>query len=82
MTQYDNTNRGALFKVDNKESDRHPDYTGTVNIEGRDFRLSGWIKEKKEGGKFLSLSVQQPKQQRSRLEDEIDRYAAKVVREK
>ena len=54
MTQYDNTNRGALFKVDNKESDRHPDYTGTVNIEGRDFRLSGWIKEKKEGGKFLS----------------------------
>ena len=36
MTQYDNTNRGALFKVDNKESDRHPDYTGTVNIEGQD----------------------------------------------
>ena len=68
MTQYDNTNRGALFKVDNKKATgiRTDTVVFGQHRGARDFRLSGWIKEKKEGGKFLSLSVQQPKQQWSR----------------
>lgn len=54
---YDNTDRGALFKNDRKESERHPDYTGNINVAGQEFRLSAWIKEGK-SGKFMSLSVQ------------------------
>jgi hypothetical protein len=61
--QYDNTNRGSLFKNDRKELDTHPDYNGSINIEGRDYWLNGWIKEsKKDGKKFFSLSVK-PKDQ-------------------
>lgn len=30
MTEYDNTNRGALFKNGRKESDKHPDYRGDI----------------------------------------------------
>lgn len=55
--QYDNTNRGVLFKNDRKESESHPDYKGNVNVNGVEFWLSAWMKEGAKG-KFMSLSVQ------------------------
>jgi len=48
-------NSGFLFKNDRKQQEKQPDYTGTLNIEGKDFWLSGWIKEGK-NGKFLGLA--------------------------
>lgn len=59
---YDNTNRGVLFKNDRKETDSHPDYTGSVNVEGKEYWFSGWIKTagpnaRNPGSKFLSVSV-------------------------
>lgn len=53
---YDNTNSGALFKNDRKQNDKHPDYNGSLNVDGTDYWLSGWLKEKN-GKKFFSLSV-------------------------
>jgi len=56
MTDYDNTNRGVLFKNDRKEGTAHPDYKGNINVGGVEYWLSAWIKEGK-SGKFMSLSV-------------------------
>lgn len=56
---YDNTNSGALFTNDKKGNEKRPDYTGKINVEGKDFYISAWVKENKTGGKFLSLSVKQ-----------------------
>ena len=56
MAEYDNTNRGVLFKNDRKENDKHPDYTGSINVDGVEHWLSAWIKEGKKG-KFMSLSL-------------------------
>lgn len=56
--QYDNANRGALFKNEDKQQDNHPDYKGSLNVNGVDLWVSGWLKtSEKTGKKFMSLSV-------------------------
>ena len=65
---YDDTNRGALFKNEQKESDNHPDYKGKVNVNGQDFWLSAWIKTAESGRRYMSLSVtpkEQPREERN-----------------
>lgn len=59
--EYDNTDRGVLFKNDRKEQDNHPDYKGSINVGGTELWLSAWIKEGQKG-KFMSLSVK-PKEE-------------------
>jgi uncharacterized protein (DUF736 family) len=57
MSDYDDTNRGALFKNIKKESDKHPDYKGSLNVDGQEFWLSSWLKVSKSGEKYMSVSV-------------------------
>jgi len=57
MTDYDDTNRGALFKNTKKESDRHPDYRGSVNAGGKDYWLSAWLKTSQRGTTYMSLAL-------------------------
>jgi len=57
MTDYDNTNRGSLFKNDKKTQENHPDYKGQINIKGTDYWLNAWLKTSTKGTKFMSLSV-------------------------
>ena len=61
MSNYDNTNRGVLFKNDRKEKDTHPNMKGSINVEGVEYWVSAWTKEGK-NGKFISLSLT-PKEQ-------------------
>jgi uncharacterized protein (DUF736 family) len=63
--QYDNTNRGAIFKNDDKQQDNHPDYKGSLNVNGVEMWVSGWLKtSEKTGNKFMSLSVK-PKEDKT-----------------
>jgi uncharacterized protein (DUF736 family) len=64
-TEYSNENRGSLFKNDKKETDKHPDMNGSINIEGVEYWISGWKKVSKAGSGFISLSVR-PKQEQTR----------------
>ena len=61
MSNYDNTNRGVLFKNDRKEKDAHPNMKGSINVEGVEYWVSAWTKEG-QNGKFISLSLT-PKEQ-------------------
>lgn len=54
MTEYDNTNTGSIFKNKKKETEKHPDYTGTINIEGVEYWQSVWLKTSKAGEKYFS----------------------------
>ena len=59
---YDNTNSGILSRNERRENDKHPEFTGQINVDGVDYWLSAWVKERKDGaGKFFSLAVK-PKQ--------------------
>lgn len=57
MTQYDNTNTGALFANDKRETDKHPTHTGSINVNGVEYWLSAWVRESKTGKKFFSMAV-------------------------
>jgi len=58
--QYDNTNKGIIGKNNKKETDTHPDITGSINVEGKDYWINGWKKERNDGsGSFYSLSVKE-----------------------
>jgi hypothetical protein len=62
---YDNTNRWTLNKNDRKEKETHPDYKGSLNVDGVDYWIDGWIKEGA-NGKFISGSLK-PKNNASQL---------------
>ena len=66
-------NSGSLFNNNRKETDRHPDRTGTALIGGVEYYVSGWVKTDKNGNPWLSLAFKakdaQPQQQQAKAED-------------
>lgn len=65
MADFDQTNRGSLFRNEKKTEEKHPDMSGSINIEGVDYWISSWTKTSKAGTKFMSLSVR-PKQEQAK----------------
>jgi uncharacterized protein (DUF736 family) len=58
MPDYDNNMRGVLFKNDKKETDKHPDYKGSCEVNGEEMWLSAWIQTSKAGQKYMSLQFE------------------------
>ena len=56
--QYDNVNKGVLFIQQDKKTPSHPDLKGNINIDGKEYWLSGWSNTSASGKKYLKLSVQ------------------------
>lgn len=60
MADYDDTNRGVLFRNDRKDKDSQPDYTGRINVKGTEQQISAWINESSKGIKYLSIRCSDP----------------------
>jgi hypothetical protein len=59
---YDNKNTGILSANDKAGNEKRPDYRGFLDVDGKAFELSGWIRRRKSDNKpFLSLTVQPAK---------------------
>jgi hypothetical protein len=58
--------RGMLFVNTDKKTDKHPDRNGSFKLDGKLYRISGWIqkddagaiKKDRDGNPMLSLQVQ------------------------
>ncbi len=48
MSNYDDTNRGALWGNRDKKSDKHPDFKGQINVDGVEYWLSAWKRDPNE----------------------------------
>ena len=72
--EFDQTNRGSLFKNEKKEEAKRPDMNGTLNVNGTEYWISGWKKTSKAGTGFISLSIR-PKQEQTRQVSQPTRKA-------
>jgi len=56
MSNYDNTNRGSIWKNDKKEKDTHPDFTGSLDVEGVEYWVSAWKRKADASDRAPALS--------------------------
>ena len=62
MTEYDNTNRGAFWPNDRtREGKQDPQFTGSMDVEGVGYWISGWKRraDAKPGAPSLSFTIKQ-----------------------
>lgn len=56
MADYDQTNRGSIWKNEKKEKDTHPDLTGSLNVNGVEYWVSAWKRKPDASPKAPALS--------------------------
>ncbi len=44
MSEYNNTNRGQVWKNDKRETENHPHFKGSVDVDGVEYWVSMWKK--------------------------------------
>lgn len=48
--------QGSLFKNKRRTKSTHPEYTGQAKLDGVEYWVSAWIKEKQDGEKYFSIA--------------------------
>ena len=74
MPEYDNTNRGSVWINDKKLSDKHPDLSGSLDVDGVEYWVSAW--KRKEGANpkapVLSFSIKRKDEAKKEPKAEVD----------
>jgi hypothetical protein len=58
MAEYSNENRGSIWPNKKKETEKHPDFTGSLNVGGHDYWVSAWKRKPDASPNAPSLSFQ------------------------
>ena len=74
MSDYDNTNRGQIWRNDKKDTPAHPDFKGSINVEGVEYWVSAWKRKPDANPKApaLSFSVKPKEQQPQPAQADFD----------
>ena len=51
-------NSGSLFPNDRKERESQPDMNGSAKINGREYWVKGWRKQRSNGEEWFSLALE------------------------
>lgn len=54
--EFDNNNRGSIWKNEKKETETHPDFTGSLTVEGIEYWVSAWKRKQDASEKAPALS--------------------------
>lgn len=71
---------GNMFRNKYKTADNQPAYKGDINVNGKVMEIAGWVKQDKNGDKFISVKLsekmptreQQPQQVAQQAQEPID----------
>lgn len=78
MSKYDNNLTGVLFRNDRKESDKHPQYKGSCEIDGVQYWISSWMNESSKGVKYMSLKFSRKEEQQRQQRQNLKRSAQRA----
>jgi uncharacterized protein (DUF736 family) len=72
---------GSIFFSDRKTKANSPDYQGRVVVEGKTYRIAGWVKATQSGSRFLSLKLtpDEPKAEPAARQDDFLKPAGKAT---
>jgi len=73
MSKYDKTNTFVLFPVDDLKTDKHPNLSGTLNIDGVEYFIDGWSNVSQAGRKYISGKVKRKEKQAGPYEPRASR---------
>ena len=67
------TNRkGNLYVNDYKKTENHPDYTGKITINDKEYYLSGWKNTSKNDKPYISITIgEEVKQKTENTKDDL-----------
>jgi hypothetical protein len=66
MSNYDNNNRGSIWKNEDRKSDTHPQFKGSAEVNGVEYWVSGWLRKEGANPKAPAMSFSfNPKEQQS-----------------
>ena len=67
-------NSGSVFKNDRKrEGKKDADYTGSINVDGVEYWINGWLKKSDDKPSWLSLSVS-PKEKKASTKEQATSF--------
>ena len=72
MTDYDDNNRGQIWPNDKEGNEKRPDFTGSLNVEGVEYWVSGWKRKEGANPKAPSLSFSIQKKEEKKTENVPD----------
>jgi uncharacterized protein (DUF736 family) len=53
-------NTGTINRNEYKKEDKHPDYRGTIDVDGQDKEIALWVKQSAKGTTYFSVKISEP----------------------